>query len=307
MKRYAVIDFSISSISLLIACIDGARMEAETSCRTPWTKEEEHAYNNDFYNIVLEETKAKLETCIKNKVDYLYIIASSTIGSTSGMQEILNKVCAKLNIKINTLSKDEEAIARLSANERYKILQNTVLIDFGSLNSKLYSFSSFTKHIDIGPESLYKEYVEEILPTSLEALAIKDKIKEVLAEDELPSKVFFDNAVLSSVYSLDLYKLYAKRYNIQHEHGEKIIQYKKLKKLCKYLIENKNSSLLILQETPELSREVIPTALLAKEIVKRFNVNNIIISDLGIKEGLIKEIVNNNLNMEGTNLNELTR
>ena len=134
---------------------------------------------------------------------------------------------------------------------------------------------------------------------------MKEKIREVLAEDELPSKGFFDNAVLSSVYSLDLYKLYANRFNIQHEHGEKIIQYKKLKKLCKYLVENKNSSMLILQETPELAREVIPTALLAKEIVKRFNVNNIIISDFGIKEGLIKEIINNNFVMEGTKLDEL--
>ena len=305
MKRYAVIDFSISSISLLIACVDGTRMEAETRFRNAWTKEEDHNYDEDFYKIVLAETKSTIKTCINNKVDYLYIIASSTIASTSKMLEILNKVEEELKLKIHILTKDEEAIARLSANERYKILQNTVLIDFGSLNSKLYSFSSFTKHIDIGPESLFKEYVEEILPTSLEALAMKEKIREVLADDELPSKGFFDNAVLSSVYSLDLYKLYANRFNIQHEHGEKIIQYKKLKKLCKYLVENKNSSMLILQETPELAREVIPTALLAKEIVKRFNVNNIIISDFGIKEGLIKEIINNNFVMEGTKLDEL--
>ena len=305
MKRYAVIDFSISSISLLIACVDGTRMEVETRFRTAWTKEEDHNYDDDFYKIVLAETKSTIKTCINNKVDYLYIIASSTIGSTSKMLEILNKVEEELKLKIHILTKDEEAIARLSANERYKILQNTVLIDFGSLNSKLYSFSSFTKHIDIGPESLFKEYVEEILPTSLEALAMKEKIREVLADDELTSKDFFDNAVLSSVYSLDLYKLYANRFNIQHEHGEKIIQYKKLKKLCKYLVENKNSSMLILQETPELAREVIPTALLAKEIVKRFNVNNIIISDFGIKEGLIKEIINNNFEIEGTKLDEL--
>ena len=47
---------------------------------------------------------------------------------------------------------------------------------------------------------------------------------------------------------------------------------------------------MILKSTPELMNLIVPATILAKELLKRFGVSNIIVSDLGVKEGVLKQI-----------------
>ena len=60
--------------------------------------------------------------------------------------------------------------------------------------------------------------------------------------------------------------------------------------------------MLILKNAPELMKQVVPATILAKELLKRFGVTNIVISDLGVKEGILKSIVQGKREQKGLSL-----
>lgn len=296
MRKYAIIDFSASSLSLLVCKVEGVKLEGVLHTRTPLT------FSTSIYEgrvlteverlEVLESAEGLLATCRENGVDKVYAIASATLSSISDVDGLLGPIGEKLGLDIIRLDPADEAEARLVANERYNILPRAVLVDFGSISLKLYSFSNFLSQIPVGPLGLYRKHVSEVVPSPKEAENIKKEARALLEEANLPEKGFFENAVLAGVYSWALYQLYAEYYDLTHQHGEKIIQYKKLKKLVKYLVKQGNSrSLMILKSAPELMGLAVPAAILAKEVLRRFGVSNIIISDLGVKEGTLKQIV----------------
>ena len=307
MRKYAIIDFSASSLSLLIAKIEGLRMEGLLHTRIPLSFSTSIFEGRVLSSVekleVMESAESMIEVCRENGVDKVYAIASSTLSSVSEADDLIREISDRLSLHIQKLDIAEEGEARLIANERYSILPRAVLVDFGSFSTKLYSFSNYLCTIPAGPLGLYKEHVSQMVPSIKEADSIKEKVRTVLDEANLPEEGYFENAVLAGVYSWALYQLYADYFKLSHQHGEKIMQYKKLKKLCKYLIKQDNSrSLMILKNAPEVMTQVIPTAILAKEMLKRFGISSIIISDLGVKEGVLTQIVCSSRNAEGLEL-----
>ena len=282
MRKYAIIDFSASSLSLLIVKIEGSRMESVLHTRSQLSfstsiYEGRILSDQEMFEIV-ETAEGMVSLCMQNKVEKVYAIASSTLSSMEDSSRLFALIKNKLGLTV-------------IANERYNILPRAVLVDFGSISLKLYSFSNYLCTIQVGPLGLYKNNVSQVIPDQRESDAIKAEVRKALDEANLPEEGYFENAVLAGAYSWALYQLYAEYYKLSHQHGEKIIQYKKLKKLCKYLIRQENSrSLMILKSTPELMNLIVPATILAKELLKRFGVSNIIVSDLGVKEGVLKQI-----------------
>lgn len=295
MKKVALIDYSSSSISLLIAKTEGSVMESILHTRTPLSFASSIYQDRELTEIeileILDITDSFIITCKENGVSKLYAIASANLSNIKGIDSILDMVTKKTGLEIAKLDMATEAEARLFANERYHILPHSALIDFGSTTTKIYSFSDYISNVPLGPLTISQDYVSEVIPTQAEAKSIKAAIKEALDEANLPEEGFFENAVLAGVYAWAIYQLYSEYYKLEYNHGEMIIQYKKLKKLAKYLIKSEERSMLILKKAPELMKQVVPAVLLAKELLKRFNINNIVISDLGVKEGILKSIV----------------
>ena len=295
MRKYAIIDFSASSLSLLIVKIEGSRMESVLHTRSQLSfstsiYEGRILSDQEMFEIV-ETAEGMVSLCMQNKVEKVYAIASSTLSSMEDSSHLFALIKNKLGLTVQKMDIAQEGEARLIANERYNILPRAVLVDFGSISLKLYSFSNYLCTIQVGPLGLYKNNVSQVIPDQRESDAIKAEVRKALDEANLPEEGYFENAVLAGAYSWALYQLYAEYYKLSHQHGEKIIQYKKLKKLCKYLIRQENSrSLMILKSTPELMNLIVPATILAKELLKRFGVSNIIVSDLGVKEGVLKQI-----------------
>ena len=306
MRKVAIIDFSSSSVSLLIAKVEGAVMESLTHTRTPLSFSSTIYQDRELTEIEVLETEDITESFIelsrKEGVSSLYAIASANLSGIKGMDAILDRIADKTGLTIYRLDIAAEAEARLIANERYNILPRTVLVDFGSATLKLYSFSNYLSQVPLGPLTIAQDYVSEVIPSPAEAKNIKQKIRETLEDADLPESGFFENAVLAGVYAWAIYQLYAEYFELEHNHGEMIIQYKKLRKLCKYLIKSEGRSMLILKNAPELMKQVVPATILAKELLKRFGVTNIVISDLGVKEGILKSIVQGKREQKGLSL-----
>ncbi len=306
MFKAAIIDFSTSSLSLLIARVEGHKVETISHLRNQFSFSasiyEGRILTEVEITEVLDGAERMVELCRNSGVSRLYAIASSTLQKIEDYDKLVKSVEERTGLKIVCLGTEEEAEARLIANERYNILPRAVLVDFGSIALKLYSFSNFISTVPIGPLSIYKDNVSEVIPSLKEAENIKHRIREMLHQAELPEEGYFENAVFAGVYAWAIWQLYSEYYGLEHEHGEKIIQYKKLKKLCKFLIKDNGRSMMILKNAPELMNQVVPAALLAKEILRRFKVGNVVISDLGVKEGFLKELIAGKKEAEGTTL-----
>ena len=209
MRKVAIIDFSSSSVSLLIAKVEGAVMESLTHTRTPLSFASTIYQDRELTEIEVLETEDITESFIelsrKEGVSSLYAIASANLSGIKGMDAILDRIADKTGLTIYRLDIAAEAEARLIANERYNILPRTVLVDFGSATLKLYSFSNYLSQVPLGPLTIAQDYVSEVIPSPAEAKNIKQKIRETLEEADLPESGFFENAVLAGVYAWAIY------------------------------------------------------------------------------------------------------
>ena len=69
--------------------------------------------------------------------------------------------------------------------------------------------------------------------------------------------------------------------------GEKLIEYDKLKKLCRHLVRSSDRSMLVLKNAPEKIYTLTTAAVILRAILKHFGVANIVVSDFGVKEGYL--------------------
>ena len=87
MRKYAIIDFSASSLSLLIAKIEGLRMEGLLHTRIPLSFSTSIFEGRVLSSVekleVMESAESMIEVCRENGVDKVYAIASSTLSSVS--------------------------------------------------------------------------------------------------------------------------------------------------------------------------------------------------------------------------------
>lgn len=76
---------------------------------------------------------------------------------------------------------------------------------------------------------------------------------------------------------------------------ERVMTYKKFKKLADHLIEGRDRSRLILESAPEKLYSAGIAAVVAKTLFKRFGAKEIRISSRGVKEGYLQLILENRL------------
>lgn len=305
MAKIAIIDFSTSSLSLLVAKTEKKKINYIFNSRTHFSFSESVYEGRVLTEVeileVLDAASAMIDLCVKQSVSKVFATASSTLQTIGESDALISLVEAKTGLKITKLDSKEEADARLFANERYNILPEVVLIDFGSIALKLYSFSDYLQTIDIGPLSISKDFVSEIVPSPREADTIKERLRDLFEEEDLPKEGRFQNAVMAGIYSREIWALYSEHFGLGKK-DEMVMSYKKLKKLCKYLVKDSERAADILKNAPELVGQAVPAVLLAKELLRRFKIDNIIISSLGSKEGILKEVIHGRREMAYLNL-----
>ena len=117
MRKVAIIDFSSSSVSLLIAKVEGAVMESLTHTRTPLSFASTIYQDRELTEIEVLETEDITESFIelsrKEGVSSLYAIASANLSGIKGMDAILDRIADKTGLTIYRLDIAAEAEARL--------------------------------------------------------------------------------------------------------------------------------------------------------------------------------------------------
>ena len=293
MKKYAVIDFSRTSLSLLVANEQMGRLEIVFKTYRPiligdMVNKKEKLTDKGISKIVSEALEL-IESARNMEVDEIYGISTTLLRNIRNADEVTEILKEKTGLSITSLSGKEEAYAALYANENYKMLEKAVLFDIGGTSTEICDFShpyeSDMISLDFGSSTIRSSFVKDVYPTKEEEAEIKAFVKGMLRDHV--EKREMENAILSGSNMNALYKIYQDYYDVPQAH-ERLMQYKKLKKLIKVLMDDKRRNALIIKNVPEKIHLIVPSAICLKVMLKYFNIGNITVSSYGVKEGFLK-------------------
>lgn len=295
MKKYAVIDFSRTSLSLLVANEEMSRLEIVFKTYRPILigdlVNRKEKLTEKGMNKIITEAQELIESARNLDADEIYGISTTLLRNIQNSEEVTSAIKEKTGLDIRSLSGKEEAYAAWYANENYKVLKKAVLFDIGGTSTEICDFSrpyeSDMISLDFGTSTIRSAFVKDVYPTKEEEEEIKAYVKGILKEQV--EKREMENAILSGSNMNALYKIYQDYYDVPQGH-ERLMQYKKLKKLIKVLMNDKKRNTLIIKNVPEKTHLIVPSAICLKVMLKYFNIGNITVSSYGVKEGFLKLI-----------------
>ena len=142
-----------------------------------------------------------------------------------------------------------------------------------------------------GKTEAYCDFVANEYYASYDRAVLIDLGGKSLEICDLSKKDAYATAVMVGTTNCALYDIYSEFAKEKAADGVKTIDYGKFKKLVKNLISGPDRSGLIINNAPEKLVAIGPAAIVLKVLFKRFGVDNIIVSDKGVKEGYLQLVL----------------
>lgn len=295
--KYAVIDISSSSLSLLVAqktSTDGqfTVLKRVRENLSVLQYADEGVLSERGVEKIVENLQKLKEICKKEGVQKCYVISTASIRNFKNFKWVSAEIKRRAAVSVNLLKGEEEALCDYAANEEYAEQGKAVLIDLGGGSIELCSLeegkATSLQCYEFGPIQLNKKFVEDIHPTKDEAKEIKKYVEKKLvkANEECVS---FASAVLVGATSQAIYSVYKNYYKEESE--KKVLDYKKLKKLKKHLVNSSERSMLILKYAPEKIYTLVTATVVLCAILKHYGAEKATISSYGVKEGFLQLIL----------------
>lgn len=221
--------------------------------------------------------------------DECYVISTAALRNVDNLAEVAEKVRMRTGIVINHLDGKTEAYCDLVSNRKYSAYDRVVLIDVGGGSVELCDFSKERRSemicLDFGPLKLRNKYVGDIYPTKDEAKQIKKFLRKKCDDAGVPKKKDFSTAVLVGSINDAINAVYREYCDKMRLGGE--FCYDVYKQFVDFLLTSPDRTRLIMKAAPEKINVLPVAALILKELLKRFKLDNILISDCGVKEGYL--------------------
>ncbi len=221
--------------------------------------------------------------------DECYVISTAALRNVDNLAEVAEKVRMRTGIVINHLDGKTEAYCDLVSNRKYSAYDRVVLIDVGGGSVELCDFFKERRSemicLDFGPLKLRNKYVSDIYPTKDEAKQIKKFLRKKCDDAGVPKKKDFSTAVLVGSINDAINAVYREYCDKMRLGGE--FCYDVYKQFVDFLLTSPDRTRLIMKAAPEKINVLPVAALILKELLKRFKLDNILISDCGVKEGYL--------------------
>lgn len=304
--KYAVIDVSSSSMSFIVAMANGSVTEIIFRDRIGLSL----YYYLDGKTLSARGTEKLIETVLKVKakcvalgVDKVYLISTAALRAIDNFDEVQSLTLERTGMKINLLDGETEAYCDYIANGGYSVYERPVLIDLGGASIEICDLSESDenkiKFLDFGMFDLSRKFVKKIQPTEGEAKDIKEYLKGKYAKAELCKDGVYSTAILVGATNRAIYDVYSDFAECgEGEGGNKYIDVKKFKKFAKAIIGGGERSMLIMNNAPERVYILGAAVITLKTLLKRFGIENVIVSELGVKEGYLKLILDGKVDGE---------
>ena len=295
MVKVASIDLGSNSTRLLIADITKGTLttiyKVHQVTRMADKLSESKIISKEATKRVLKVLAGYFKIINRNNIENIQIVGTAALRDATNSQEITQQIENRFGYEVEIVSGEEEGVLTcIGVLNSLGSLDNFLIVDIGGRSTEfIYDFDKkiISKSLNIGVVSLSELFFNELPPLKETVLLAKEYIESNLFESNI-----FNERVLVGVAGT--FTSLASIFLEQTQFNDKEIHLTELKNEDVYAI---NEELLQLNEPqiitsykgldPKRARTIQAGILLAKEIISKYNVNSIKVSNSDILEGLI--------------------
>ena len=295
MVRAASIDLGSNSTRLLIADITNGTIttiyKEHQVTRMADKLSETKIISKEATKRVLKVLAGYFKTINKNNVENIQIVGTAALRDAKNSQEIIQLIEKRFGFEVDIVSGEEEGVlTSVGVLNSLGSLENFLIVDIGGRSTEFiydYDKKIISKSINIGVVSLSELFFDKLPPSEKAVLLAREYIESQLLESN-----GFDGRLMVGVAGT--FTSLASIFLEQTQFNEKEIHLTELKNEDVFKISNE---LLHLNEPqiitkykgldPKRAKTIQAGILLAKEIISKYNVNSIKVSNSDILEGLI--------------------
>ena len=295
MVRVASIDLGSNSTRLLIADITNGTLSTiykeHQVTRMADKLSESKIISKESTKRVLRVLVGFFKTINRNNVENIQIVGTAALRDAKNSKEITQLIEKRFGFEVDIVSgEDEGVLTSIGVLNSLGRLENFLIVDIGGRSTEfIYDHDNkiVSKSINIGVVSLSELFFNELPPSETKLLLAQEYITSNLFESK-----YFDGRMLVGVAGT--FTSLASIFLEQSQYNDKEIHLTELKNEDVFRI---NNELLCLNEPqiitkykgldPKRAKTIQAGILLAKEIIYKYNVDSIKVSDSDILEGLI--------------------
>ena len=295
MVRAASIDLGSNSTRMLIADITNGTLttiyKEHQVTRMADKLSETKIISKEATKRVLKVLAGYFKTINKINIENIQIVGTAALRDAKNSQEIIQLIERKFGFEVDIVSGEEEGVlTSVGVLNSLGSLENFLIVDIGGRSTEfIYDDDKkiVSKSVNIGVVSLSELFFNKLPPPEKSVLLAREYIENNLLEsNEFHGRLLVGVAgTFTSLASIFLE---------QTQFNEKEIHLTELKNEDVFKISNE---LLHLNEPqiitkykgldPKRAKTIQAGILLAKEIISKYNVNSIKVSNSDILEGLI--------------------
>ena len=295
MVKVASIDLGSNSTRMLIADITNGTIttiyKEHQVTRMADKLSESKIISKEATKRVLKVLAGYVKTINKNNVENIQIVGTAALRDATNSEEITQLIEKKFGFEVDIVSGEEEGVlTSVGVLNSLGSLENFLIVDIGGRSTELiydYDKKIVSKSINIGVVSLSELFFDKLPPSEKSVLLAREYIESYIFESNT-----FDGRLLVGVAGT--FTSLASIFLEQTQFNEKEIHLTELKNEDVFEI---STELLHLNEPqiitkykgldPKRAKTIQAGILLAKEIISKYNVNSIKVSNSDILEGLI--------------------
>jgi len=295
LVRVASIDLGSNSTRLLIADITNGNLttiyKEHQVTRMADKLSESKIISKESTKRVLKVLAGYFKTINKNNIENIQIVGTAAFRDAKNSQDITQLIEKRFGFEVDIISGEEEGVlTSVGVLNSLGRLENFLIVDIGGRSTEFIFDDDkkiVSKSLNVGVVSLSELFFNELPPSEKSILSAQEYIKSNLFE----SNVFVGRMLVGVAGT---FTSLASIFLEQTKFNEKEIHLTELKKKDVIKI---NDELLLLNEPqiitkykgldPKRAKTIQAGILLAKEIISKYNVNSIKVSNNDILEGLI--------------------
>ena len=224
------------------------------------------------------------------EVDKMHVFATAALRNIYNSESAVSEIENKTGLDIDVISGEQEARLDFIGATKLFDLKEGILVDIGGGSTEIVTFKNQNIinaiSFPLGSLNSYKMYVKEILPNKKEIKEIKNHLaKELSGLSEIEEG---DYKVLCGVGGSIRATRKLNNWIYETPSDNNIISSKNLKSMVKFLSKGSKEAIdTILQVSPDRIHTILPGMIILNEIVKKYNSEEIIVSDYGVREGYL--------------------
>jgi exopolyphosphatase/guanosine-5'-triphosphate,3'-diphosphate pyrophosphatase len=295
LVKVASIDLGSNSTRLLIADITNGTLttiyKEHQVTRMADKLSESKIISKESTNRVLKVLASYFKNINRYNIENIQIVGTAALRDAKNSQEITKLIEKKFGYEVDIVSGEEEGVlTSVGVLNSLGCLENFLIVDIGGRSTEFiydYDKKIVSKSLNVGVVSLSELFFNELPPPEKSVLLAQEYIEDNLFESNI-----FERRMLVGVAGT--FTSLASIFLEQTQFNEKEIHLTELKNEDVFKINNK---LLKLNEPqiitkykgldPKRAKTIQAGILLAKEIISKYNVNSIKVSNSDILEGLI--------------------